>query len=686
MLNPGKLYDNIVKNSRIRIDIMNKNAITSLAMIYALWQSKRQDLLDLIRPFVLYAVGSTTTLNSEIDILSVCNYMETEFGYQSFQSAVIKRVLTREISSPIERSKKRIIKENKTFRLIGSYSNEIEKFAQKRTECKRASDFVIESLTAYLNDNRACGRKNYTQSETEYILLSFFEKRGSSVLISVEDLRQLTARSNEIDYFIGKFILQKFERQSVTMDYLIQLTKGYFVTTALYLQAENDNITKSSFKNVTFYLDTRLLLAFLGYKTQQENESIQEMVRSLQKSGAKIACFSYNISEVYNILEAYKQSTTSRIRRPTAYTLENFDEHGSSYTHVDAAQKLFERRLLDAQISIVSPQTVLESHHLENKITGLLDEAKLKEIICSIKPNYNLASFADDISAINTISRLREEKYLPYIEKCRAVFVTSNIVLIAATQQLIKSLSWNLGFPLTITGDDLCVLAWLKDFESNSKLPQMRLLKNVLAAISPSKELMDAYFSNLDFLESQGQITSDEAALLRVDIFARKELMEQTQGEKANLNTEVINHIRAKIREQSLASGIKIGQHEAEKKYQAELEARKNAVCRQAEKEVEEKYKKRKKYWNIAARAISILVALCFLVATFYSFSTQWATSIKLFLIAITSIPAIQAILPFFSQNNFLIKTGNRLSQKRQIIETDRLKEKYLSLLEQSAE
>lgn len=60
---------------------MNKNAITSLAMIYALWQSKRQDLLDLIRPFVLYAVGSTTSLNSEIDILSVCNYMETEFGY-----------------------------------------------------------------------------------------------------------------------------------------------------------------------------------------------------------------------------------------------------------------------------------------------------------------------------------------------------------------------------------------------------------------------------------------------------------------------------------------------------------------------------------------------------------------------------------------------------------------------------
>ena len=43
-----------------RIDIMNRNAIISLAMLYALWQTNRQDLLDLHRSrFVLYAVGNT---------------------------------------------------------------------------------------------------------------------------------------------------------------------------------------------------------------------------------------------------------------------------------------------------------------------------------------------------------------------------------------------------------------------------------------------------------------------------------------------------------------------------------------------------------------------------------------------------------------------------------------------------
>ena len=40
------------------------------------------------------------------------------------------------------------------------------------------------------------------------------------------------------------------------MDYIVELVKGYFVTTALYLQAENLDVTHASFSNVIFYLDT----------------------------------------------------------------------------------------------------------------------------------------------------------------------------------------------------------------------------------------------------------------------------------------------------------------------------------------------------------------------------------------------------------------------------------------------
>ena len=51
---------------------MNNNAIVSLAMLYALWESKQQDLLGVIRPFVLYAVGEKTIVGSRIEISDIC--------------------------------------------------------------------------------------------------------------------------------------------------------------------------------------------------------------------------------------------------------------------------------------------------------------------------------------------------------------------------------------------------------------------------------------------------------------------------------------------------------------------------------------------------------------------------------------------------------------------------------------
>ena len=261
----------MMKNSRTGIDIMNRNTIISLAMLYALWQSNRQDLLDLIRPFVLYAVGNTATVNAEIDISLVCDYMEKEFGYKSIQVAVINRVLARESSSKVQKDYRNIEKKNRQFILVKSLSPLIDDFSTKRITCKGHSDAVTSSLTNFLNEKRVRNRTDYIQAEAERLLLSFFERQGGSIVLSVDDLRQLTARSNEVDFFIARFILKEYELKSVLFDYLVELVKGYFVTTALYLQAENPNATTASFSDVTFFLDTRLLLAYLGYKTEEEN-------------------------------------------------------------------------------------------------------------------------------------------------------------------------------------------------------------------------------------------------------------------------------------------------------------------------------------------------------------------------------------------------------------------------------
>lgn len=657
---------------------MNRNAIISLAMLYALWQTKHRDLLDLIRPFIVYAVGMNTSVGEEIDIERICRYMESEFGYQSFHPAVAERVLIRETSDSIPQEKRIVQKKNKKYYLLTSLTKEIQYFSDKRVVCKGHSDKVTMALADYLNQKQACKRSDFSQTDAENLLLAFFERQGGSIVLSVEDLHQLTIKNNEVDFFVGKFILEQNEKKSIIMDYLVELVKGYFVTTALYLQAENTDVTKASFSDVTFFIDTRLLLAYLGFKTSQENSSVQEMIRSLKKNGAKFACFSYNIEEVNNILEAYKQSTISTSKRPTTITLEYFDEHGYSYTHVEAAQRKFEKRLKGDNIIATTPEQLLAENGITKETIGLLDDDDFRTTLLNAKPNYNLSTLPDDFSAINTISRIRKGKFLPYIEKCRAVFVTTNPILVSTTKQVLKNHSYNVGFPIAITGNDLCVMAWLKDFEQSSSLPKMRLLENVLAAITPSKELMEAYFSNLENLEQQGKISSDEAALLRVDHFAKKELMELTQGEKNNLSSSVFDKIREKIREDGFKDGIQVTTKEHEKW----LASKRNEMCRQAEEDVEDEYQRKENFWIRVAKCIAIGIAVLFIIASACSFFLQWNSKTRYFLLIVTFITTIQGAAPFFSENNWLIKFIHRGIQKRKYKALDIRKEKYLKLLE----
>lgn len=660
---------------------MKKNAIISLAMLYALWQTKRSDLLDLIRPFVLYAVGVTTKVGDIIDVEGICRYMESEFGYQSFQCAVVERILLRETSDAIKQESRIIKKEDRKFILIASLSTQVEKFNSKRLVCKEHSDAVTTALAGYLNHNRACRRDNYTSSEAEVFLLSFFERQGGSIVLSADDLRQISFKNSELDFFIGKFILEENEKRSSLMDYIVELVKGYFVTTALYLQAENLDVTHASFSNVIFYLDTRLLLALLGFKSSQENESVQEMVKSLQRNGAKLACFSYNIEEVENILEAYKQSTVSPRRYPATITLEFFDERGASYTHVDAAQKAFIQKLRNFQVKEISFEAALINAGVKDQATGLLNDDELRNILLEMKPSYNVSTLPDDLAAINTVSRIRRGKRLPNIEKCKAVFVTSNPLLVSGTKQRLINHSEDVGFPLAITGNDLCVMAWLKDFERSNNLPKMRLLENVLAALTPSKELMDAYFDNVDYLEKQGDLSGDEAALLRMDQFAKKELMELTKGEKGNLSTAVVQTIRENIRRESKEEGIKIGENRGTQT----LNELRTAACKRAEKEIEEEYGRKEKRWIKIIKIAAIVIALLFSSASIYMIvMTGIGSPLSIATTFVALVTLVQGTGTLLIKDNWATKTVRRSLQRQKFKELDERKTKYLSLMDTS--
>ena len=235
---------------------------------------------------------------------------------------------------------------------------------------------------------------------------------------------------------------------------------------------------------------------------------------------------------------------------------------------------------------------------------------------------------------------------------------------------------------IIITMKCLCVMAWIKEFEQDSRIPKMRLLENVVAATTPTRELMDAYFSNLENLEKQGAISADEAALLRVDLYARKEMMDRTRGNKDNLSYEIIEEIRNKLRAESRDAGFEAGRVAAEKAISEKNKEHRNLVCKRAEEEVEQECQQKEYIWVTAAKVCSYFVAAVFLVATIASLVAQWGTSTQIVLVVVTAVTTVQAIIPFFSKDTWIIRWIHNYLNRKKLSEVDARKDKYLSLLD----
>lgn len=66
---------------KVVLDMRNAKTLTSVAMLETLWETRRSDMLDLITPFVKFAIAHTFSLNEIINITDVASFVKKEFGY-----------------------------------------------------------------------------------------------------------------------------------------------------------------------------------------------------------------------------------------------------------------------------------------------------------------------------------------------------------------------------------------------------------------------------------------------------------------------------------------------------------------------------------------------------------------------------------------------------------------------------
>lgn len=516
----------------------NKEILTSVVMLETVWKTRKKDIVDLISPFVEYAVAKYTSEGSVIDVSKVLNYMRDHYGYSDIPVSIINKVFNR--------NKEYFQNTGKGYKLAKNLDTVAQKMDEREAQCEKTIATIGDNLAKYLNEHCLCV-KNYSQETAINALNSFFKQyglyAGTGTLAS--NAPEYT-KSNESNYYISKYILECKQKHSSDYNSIIDLNKGYFLKTAIYLQPENGNLTTARYSDLSFYYDTPFLLGLLGYLSEEQNNSAKELHSKLKSLGGKFSVFRHTVEELCSVLTAYKYSISGN-RSSSHITLEGLDRLKYGVSDVeriiskidDTVKHGCNCQIADIPCYKTSPDGTVD-------IDSVLPEEDIKNYIRKNTRHYKENSLIVDVDSALAIHRLRDNVNLSDIEKAKAVFVTTNIDFTRAFNSYYKKYVSSKAFQLVISAYELSALTWVKAGIMGT-LAETQLLTNAYTAMQPLPELIDNFISMLNKMESEGKVTYEEAVILRTERYFKNMAWESTFG--AEVTEELIAKMKEKLKD-----------------------------------------------------------------------------------------------------------------------------------------
>lgn len=493
----------------------NQSALSGTVLLEAFWSSRRKDMIDLITPFVHYAVAKNTSVDNRVDTQKVTKIIRQEFGYTDIPEAVLHKVLSRD--------KTHFERKNHNFYFIKDLDLEVERLLQREKECVEKIDAIGQSLFEYLHSH--CRRERIVSKEQSIELLQkFFSGFALQIGLETLDSESFSYNNDEINYYIAQYIFEKKKTDENEYASILDLTKGYFLRSAIYLQVDNANIKAASYKDTMIYYDTPVLLQLLGYQSKQEADSANTLHSLLKKQGASFYFFEQNERELISILTAYQYSLIGEQR--SSRTLEGLDASGYDFDGVTRLKNSF-TSVLEIKFGINRssvPEYAVTSHGFVDPSQIDISETDAIEYVRNHTRHYTEENLKSDVTSAIGIHRIRNGAISQEIERCKAIFVTTNTDFTKAFNSFYRD---NVGkdrvMPV-ITTFDLSAIAWVKGGAISSDIPERQLLTNAYTAMQPAPEIIEKCRQVLEQLEREGSLSKEDAILLRTDRVTQREL------------------------------------------------------------------------------------------------------------------------------------------------------------------
>lgn len=505
---------------------MASETLTSLAIL-KVNIDRGGDYLDYLVPFVLQILADhrPDPVTSE----AVCSFIRDDFGLEIPDRAV--QIVLQRVAR-----KHWIQRINHVYRIQGEIPN--PGIAAERAVASRHIKAVVLGLIEF---SKPSPKALNTEEEATEAICGFLSEFNIPCLraylrgTAIPDLAQ--KRSSDV-VLVAQYVIDLQQHDPERFDSFLIMLQGHMLANAL-LCPDLDRAPKT-YKGVTFFLDTPLIVRLLGVEGEQRKSAASELTRLVRHLGARVAAFSHSRDELIEVLRGAAEHVNSPAGRGPIIL--EARRSGISRSDLLLLAERAEEEFARLNIEIVRTPGYEEKHRKLEIGESAFERALDDEVTYN-----NPRARQNDIRSVRSIYILRGNSAPFSVERSRATLVTSNTGFARAAFEYGKSIEQSRDVSSVITDFSLANMAWLKAPMGAPSLPRAEVLAFSYAAFHPSRELLDKYLAEIEKLEQSGKISERDHQLLRSSVSAQEELMKITLGDDAELTESTVMQVLERV-------------------------------------------------------------------------------------------------------------------------------------------
>ncbi len=550
---------------------MSTTTLTSLAML-KVHVDQGRDYLDYLRPFILQILFDHRPC--PVTDVVVCSHIRDDFGLEIPERAV--QIILKRLSrkQPLERK-------HGVYQITGEIQN--PEIATRKAEANRHIRAVVSSLTEFSKDTARPIASDDDAVQAICAFLSKFNIQCLRAYLRGTAIPTIEKHDDALIILVSKYVLSLQETNPERFESFLVVVEGHMLANAL-LCPDLQQAPKT-YKDVTFYFDTPLLVRLLGLEGDAKRAAVENLIALLHNLGATVAIFSHSRDELERVLRGAADYVDSPAGRG-AIVIEA-RRAGTTKSDLLLIAGQIDEKFATARIKVIRTPRYIANFQIDEKVfeNALTDEVSY----------HNPRAREDDINSVRSIYVLRQGTSPRNVERSKAVLVTSNSGFAQAAFEYGKDYEESREVSGVITDFSLANMAWLKAPLGAPTIPMTEVIAFSYAALKPSKGLLDKYLGEIDKLEKQGTISARDHQLLRSSDLAQKELMNLTLGEEDALTERTVTETLSRI--------IREIKKEGSEKYQTEQASHRRTLEKLAAERVSKKDVQERIYWRCSRRA-----------------------------------------------------------------------------------